>query len=138
MNRKIILLLTGMFCTSLVFSQTPHTLLWRISGKQIKRPSYLFGTMHVLCASDANLGDSLKAAIAACDEIYFEINLGDMMGMLNSLKYMRMNDDKTLADLAVGAVEPAEHQLVEVAAAGGVIVERAQGQLFVARVVFHQ
>jgi hypothetical protein len=35
--------------------------------------------MHVLCASDANLTDSLKAAIAACDEVYFEINLSDMI-----------------------------------------------------------
>jgi uncharacterized protein len=80
-------------------AQMPHTLLWRISGKQIKHPSYLFGTMHVLCAKDAVLSDSLKAAIKTCDEIYFEINLGDMMGMLNSMKYMRMNGDKTLADL---------------------------------------
>ena len=109
MNRKIILLATGMLCASLVFSQTPHTLLWRISGKQIKRPSYLFGTMHVLCASDATLSDSLKAAIAGCDELYFEINLGDMMGMLNSLKYMRMNDNKTLADL----LKPAEYARVK-------------------------
>jgi uncharacterized protein YbaP (TraB family) len=108
-NRKIILLLTGMFCTSLVFSQTPHTLLWRISGKQIKHPSYLFGTMHVLCASDATLSDSLKAAIKNCDELYFEINLGDMMGMLNSLKFMRMNDNKTLADL----LKPEEYARVK-------------------------
>src|ERR1700753_3811452 len=93
------LLAAGLMSATLVFSQTAHTLLWRISGKKITRPSYLFGTMHVLCAKDAALSDSLKAAIAKCDEIYFEINLGDMMGMLNSMKYMRMNDGKTLADL---------------------------------------
>jgi uncharacterized protein YbaP (TraB family) len=93
------LLAAGMMITSLAFSQTPHTLLWRISGKNITRPSYLFGTMHVLCSRDAGLSDSLKAAIAHCDEIYFEINLGDMAGMLNSMKYMRMNDSKKLSDL---------------------------------------
>lgn len=89
----------GMLTASLAFSQTPHTLLWRITGKNISRPSYLFGTMHVLCAKDAALSDSLKAAIAACDELYFEINLSDMAGMLNSMKYMRMNDSKKLSDL---------------------------------------
>lgn len=93
------LLAAGMLTASLAFSQTPHTLLWRISGKKITHPSYLFGTMHVLCAKDAALSDSLKAAIARCDEIYFEINLGDMAGMLNSMKYMRMNDSKKLSDL---------------------------------------
>ena len=93
------LLAASLLTTSFAFSQTPHTLLWRISGKKITQPSYLFGTMHVLCTRDATLSDSLKAAIAHCDEIYFEINLSDMAGMLNSMKYMRMNDSKKLSDL---------------------------------------
>jgi uncharacterized protein YbaP (TraB family) len=97
--RRAGLLAAGMLVASLAFSQTPHTLLWRISGKKITHPSYLFGTMHVLCAKDAALSDSLKSAIARVDEIYFEINLGDMAGMLNSMKYMRMNDSKRLSDL---------------------------------------
>jgi uncharacterized protein YbaP (TraB family) len=99
MMRKTLLLAAGMLITSLAFSQTPHTLLWRISGKKITHPSYLFGTMHVLCSKDAALSDSLKSAIAGCDELYFEINLSDMAGMLNSMKYMRMNDSKKLSDL---------------------------------------
>jgi len=96
------LLLAGLLAFSMTWAQKkpmPHTLLWRISGKHIKHPSYLFGTMHVLCANDAVLSDSLKGVIKRCDEIYFEINLGDMMGMLNSMKYMRMNDNRTLSDL---------------------------------------
>jgi uncharacterized protein YbaP (TraB family) len=103
--KRSTLLTIGMLCVSLVFSQTPHTpqtphtLLWRISGKGITHPSYLFGTMHVLCAKDARLSDSLKAAIAGCDELYFEINLSDMNAMLGSIKYMRMSDEKRLSDL---------------------------------------
>jgi len=80
-------------------AQTPHTLLWQISGRGLTKPSYLFGTMHVLCADDARLSDSLKKAIAACDEVYFEINLSDMSGMMSAMKYMRMNDSKKLSDL---------------------------------------
>ena len=102
MKKMTLLGMAGLLSVSLTLAQkptTPHTLLWRISGKKITHPSYLFGTMHVLCAKDAALSDSLKAAIRTCDEIYFEINLGDMMGMLNSMKFMRMNGDKTLADL---------------------------------------
>jgi uncharacterized protein YbaP (TraB family) len=78
---------------------TPHTLLWRISGKGLTKPSYLFGTMHVLCADEAVLSDSLKAAISGCDQIYFEIDLSDMSGMLGALKYMRMNGGQKLSDL---------------------------------------
>lgn len=99
MRKHSLLLAAGLLTAALTFSQTPHTLLWRISGKGTTRPSYLFGTMHILCASDARLTDSLKAVIAACDEVYFEINLSDMSDMLNSIKYMRMNDSKKLSDL---------------------------------------
>jgi len=94
-----ILLSAGLLSASLGFSQTPHTLLWQISGKGLAKPSYLFGTMHVLCAEDARLSDSLRSVIAHCDEVYFEINLSDMSGMLGALKYMRMNDSKKLSDL---------------------------------------
>jgi uncharacterized protein YbaP (TraB family) len=97
--KQSILLSAGMLSACLSFSQTPHTLLWQISGKGLLKPSYLFGTMHVLCAEDARLSDSLKSAIAHCDEVYFEVNLKDMSGMLGALKYMRMNDSRKLSDL---------------------------------------
>jgi uncharacterized protein YbaP (TraB family) len=103
MIKRSLLLSAGLFAASLGFAQTTHTLLWRISGKNLSKPSYLYGTMHVLCADDAALSDSLKAVIAGCDKVYFEINLSDMMGMLSSMKYMQMNDGKTLSDLLPAA-----------------------------------
>jgi uncharacterized protein YbaP (TraB family) len=89
--------------------KTPHTLLWRISGKGITRPSYLFGTMHILCAGDANLSDSLRAAISSVDEVYFEINLSDVLGMAGALGAMQMKDGKTLSDL----LKPDEYKRVK-------------------------
>ncbi|HWK06677.1 MAG TPA: TraB/GumN family protein [Puia sp.] len=99
MIKKSLSLSAGLLSFCLVFSQTTHTLLWEVSGKGLSKPSYLFGTMHVLCAEDASLSDSLKAVIAHCDEVWFEIDLSDMTGMMNSMKYMRMNDSKKLSDL---------------------------------------
>jgi uncharacterized protein YbaP (TraB family) len=99
MTKKSFLLTAGLLTATLAFSQTPHTLLWRISGKGITRPSFLFGTMHILCANDAMLSDSLKAVIAECDEVYFEINLSDMSGMIKAMQYMQMNGNEKLSDL---------------------------------------
>jgi len=107
--KRSLLLMTGLLPACLVFAQTAHTLLWRISGKDLKKPSYLFGTMHILCADDASLSDSLKAVIAGCDKVYFEINLGDMTGMLSAMKYMQMNDSQKLSDL----LSPAEYGRVK-------------------------
>lgn len=82
-----------------IASQSDNSLLWKISGPGISKPSYLFGTMHLLCASDAILSDGLKSVLANCEEVYFEIDISDMNAMLNSLKFMRMNDNKRLSDL---------------------------------------
>lgn len=110
--KKYLLLAAGLMTAALAQSQTPnnpHTLLWRISGKGTARPSYLFGTMHILCAGDAQLSDSLKAAIHSVDEVYFEINLGDMLGMLGAVQAMQMKDGKTLSDL----LKPDEYKRVK-------------------------
>ncbi len=76
--KRQLLLAAGLLTATLAFPQTSHTLLWRITGKGITRPSYLFGTMHILCADDAKLSDSLMHAINTVDEVWFEINLSDM------------------------------------------------------------
>jgi uncharacterized protein YbaP (TraB family) len=107
--KQSMLLSAGLLSACLSFSQTPHTLLWQISGKGLVKPSYLFGTMHVLCAEDVRLSDSLRSVIAHCDEVYFEIDLSDMSGMLGSMKFMRMNDSKKLSDL----LSPGDYQRVK-------------------------
>jgi uncharacterized protein len=76
-----------------------NTLLWKISGNGLSKPSFLFGTMHILCSGDAILSDSMKEVIKQTEEVYFEIDISDMRGMMSSMKYMRMNDNKRLSDL---------------------------------------
>lgn len=76
-----------------------NTLLWQISGNHLSRPSYLFGTMHLLCSADAQLSDSLRLAIANVKQIYFEIDLDNMMETLGAMRYLTMNDNTKLSDL---------------------------------------
>ena len=76
-----------------------NSLLWEISGKDITKPSYLFGTMHLLCADDAKLSDSLRYAIESARQVYFEINLDNMMETLGAMQYLNMNNNTRLADL---------------------------------------
>jgi len=76
-----------------------NTLLWQISGNGLKKPSYIFGTMHLLCADDARLSDNLKKAVRESDQIYFEIDLDDMTQLMSTMKYIRMNDNTKLSDL---------------------------------------
>lgn len=77
----------------------PKTLLWEISGNGLREPSYLYGTMHVLCAEDARVSENLKSSIKKAKRVYFEIDMDDMTEMMGGLKYMRMNDGVKLSDL---------------------------------------
>src|SRR5690606_3766061 len=74
-------------------SQPVNTLLWKISGNGLDKPSYLFGTIHMLCEEDAVLSNSLKKIIAATDEVYFEVDLDNMLEMLGAMNKMKMRGD---------------------------------------------
>ncbi len=75
------------------------SLLWEISGNGLTRPSYLYGTIHMICKDDAALGDSLVAAIERSDRVYFEVDMDNLMEMLTAFKDFKMKNDTTLADL---------------------------------------
>ena len=76
-----------------------NTLLWQISGNGLPQPSYLFGTIHMLCKDDAVLSDSLKNIIRNCKDIYLEVDMDNIFEMMGLLKSMKMRNDTTLADL---------------------------------------
>ena len=97
-----ILMLTG-FTTVNAQSGKPRplekSLLWEISGNGLTKPSYLYGTIHMICKDDAALGDSLVAAIERSDRVYFEVDMDNLMEMLTAFKDFKMKNDTTLADL---------------------------------------
>jgi uncharacterized protein YbaP (TraB family) len=51
-----------------------NSLLWEISGNGLKKPSYLFGTMHVSDKLAFHLGDSFYTAIKSADIVALETN----------------------------------------------------------------
>ena len=75
------------------------TLLWEITGNGLQKPSYLFGTIHMICSEDAVLSDSLRTAIHNSDAVYFEVDMDNLFEMLGVMRKMKMRNDTTLADL---------------------------------------
>jgi len=75
------------------------SLLWEVSGNGLTKPSYLYGTIHMICKDDASLGDSLISAIQRSDRVYFEVDMDNLMEMLSAIKDFKMRNDTTLADL---------------------------------------
>ncbi|HSC53093.1 MAG TPA: TraB/GumN family protein [Phnomibacter sp.] len=80
-------------------ADTQNSLLWEISGKGLKQPSYYLGTMHILCAEDAFISNQLEDVLDRVAAVYLEIDLDDMGQMLSAMKAMQMKDGKTLKDI---------------------------------------
>lgn len=76
-----------------------NSLLWKISGNGLEKPSYLFGTIHMLCKEDAFLGEQLTDAINKADKVYLELDMDNLFEMLGVMSKMKMKGDTTLADL---------------------------------------
>jgi uncharacterized protein YbaP (TraB family) len=86
-----------------------NTLLWRVSGNGLKRPSFLFGTFHLMCREDIRFSSQLLEAIKQTDEIYMELDMDDPATLLSGMLYMNMKNGKKLSDLYT----PGEYKKVQ-------------------------
>jgi len=70
----IVILLSG---TTLLQAQTKG-LLWQITGKGIKQPTYLYGTVHLFDTSLYRIPQPVMAKLAQTKQVYFELDFGKM------------------------------------------------------------
>lgn len=93
------LFLAGLVSLSAMAQGPVNTLLWKITGKDLNKPSYLYGTIHMICSDDAAISANFKKAINECDEVYFEVDLDNLFEMMGAMNQMKMRGDTTLKDL---------------------------------------
>lgn len=79
--------------------ESGNTLLWEVSGKGLKSPSYLFGTFHMLCRNDIHFGKSLKSALGSTRELYLELDMDDPATLMGGFLLMNMQKGTRLKDL---------------------------------------
>lgn len=88
------------------------SLLWKISGRGLSEPSYLYGTIHLIGQDDFFLSDSTRAFIDAAGMVVFEVDMADMTNIAAQIGLLMdafMDGGRSLKDLL-----PAEdYQLVK-------------------------
>jgi len=89
MTRSLIILFLYLNSTQFSFAQLsvvknkyPSTLLWRISGNGLSKPSYLYGTIHLADKRLFYFGDSLYNAIEQTEGFAIEINPDELSTQL--------------------------------------------------------
>src|SRR4051812_37240238 len=103
------------------------SLLWEITGNGLKKPSYLFGTMHVSSKMVFHLSDSFYLAIKNADVVALETDMGswqedfsryDMQGQNTYAYYSRWrNGFGSPSDyLTIGSLQfPSYEKMIELA-----------------------
>ena len=78
-----------------------NALLWEISGQDLKQPSFLFGTMHLIDTSSFFWPKNTISSLERCDEVTFEVDMSimeDPAKQMSILSKATMKGNKTLAD----------------------------------------
>lgn len=76
-----------------------QSLLWKLEGKDLPAPSYLYGTIHAICPGDMEIGDTLVSAVTRSSQVVLELDLDDPRLLVEMGHVSFMPRDSTLEDL---------------------------------------
>jgi uncharacterized protein YbaP (TraB family) len=79
-------------------SSDNNALLWKISGHGLKKPSYIFGTLHIICQSDYVWTDSMQTALKESQKVAMEMDMDDPNLQTEMASGMTLANGKTLKD----------------------------------------
>ncbi|PLW92934.1 MAG: hypothetical protein C0592_08250 [Marinilabiliales bacterium] len=75
---RLSLFFLSLFVTLNVFTQEENCLLWKISGKNLKEPSYLFGTIHITDERVFQFDSVFNNAFNSCEAYAMELLLDEI------------------------------------------------------------
>lgn len=86
------------FSGFVVKAQTSNSLLWEISGNGLSKPSYLYGTIHLIAQDDFFVRKEIDSVFNLCEQLAFEIKLDDPAILQLYQDWILLPSGKTLKD----------------------------------------
>lgn len=74
------------------------SLLWEITGNGLTKPSYVYGTIHMICPKDYLMTDSTKATFERAEQVYLELDMDDPTLMAKMMQTSMLTNGKKLKD----------------------------------------
>ena len=74
-------------------------LLWKVTGNGLDKPSYIFGTLHVICPDEFVVFPGVEDALENSERIILELDISDPQVMTGMQMGMVMKDNMELSDL---------------------------------------
>ncbi|RSK51122.1 TraB/GumN family protein [Hymenobacter rigui] len=86
-----------------VAAATANSLLWEVSGKGLAQPSYIYGTIHLICPQDLQVTEPMKRAFGSSKQVVMELDMDSPTMMQEMQAGMMMTDGQTLEKLLPAA-----------------------------------
>jgi uncharacterized protein YbaP (TraB family) len=107
--RKYFLFLIALFISWMPFGasaqrfvkkslKSPKSLLWRISGHGLTEPSYVMGTIHLICKDDYFFTAAMDSALRASNQLVLEVNIADPRMLTDFQDSMKLPAGQKLRD----------------------------------------
>ncbi len=93
-----LMLVAGISLPACFSQQTGSSLLWKVEGNNLKTPSYVFGTVHMLKRSDFRLSREVLQFMSESDAVYMEIDLDNMQAISEFSQMLLLPNGTTLSD----------------------------------------
>ena len=72
-------------------AQLENSLLWKISGNGLDKPSYLYGTIHIICPDELKLTDKVMNSLKETKQLVLEIDMDDP-SMMQNMQRLSVNE----------------------------------------------
>lgn len=73
-----------------------QSLLWQISGNGLTKPSYLYGTIHLICEEDMQMSEVLKQKFTESEKLFLEMDMSDNTVATKTQQLIMLPEHKTL------------------------------------------
>ncbi len=92
----VVFLFTTYSMQSIAQGDKTNALLWEISGNGLQQPSYLFGTIHMICKEDFTFSELTKQKFNRSKQVYLELDMDDPKLQSVMMGLMQLPDKETL------------------------------------------
>jgi uncharacterized protein YbaP (TraB family) len=94
---KQFLIVFFLLCTGFVAqAQQQNSLFWEISGNGLQKPSYVFGTIHMICKEDFFMPGVVVEKFKASDKVFLEMDMDDAAMQMKLMKLAMLPSGQSL------------------------------------------
>jgi uncharacterized protein YbaP (TraB family) len=75
-------------------------LLYKIEGNDLKKPSYIYGTIHIMPKKQFAISEAITTALKECESLVMEVDINmDLKTKLDAAQRSMLPNGKTIADI---------------------------------------